>query len=365
MTENEPDAVPEDTENDAPETIVYSNEEYTVKQLSDLSKGLSVERKRLFANGIEYVGEEKLSESLESAKELLPEVESAYQPSGNTTATSRFIMIVSSPFLLLFLILILGGLCVGWRFLEDMGSGEGGYNESRGLGLVSFIVNIVVFFLMIYIPKKYFQVTSRLFKNRSPKLPGILTFLTTFIVGLILFVPYIGGFSLAPTDLILLIIPVKWLIILLGILVVPLMAAAATYGAISEQKFCEQTGLFLKPLARVNLPFDFVENALELLKRGEFQTVLDLATAMKEQEVKEHVAQVVLWGNERANTSYVEMTAGFHGTSKPEKKMSLEESKSSNESWMIFSSQLENDKAKSLVLSAIGNIQFRKMAGAI
>jgi hypothetical protein len=120
-------------------------------------------------------------------------------------------------------------------------------------------------------------------------------------------------------------------------------------GKIAGRKFCEETGFFLEPLSRLRLKFDFAENALALLKRGEYQALASLPRAEELDIKKKHFAQVVLWGHDQAATAYLEVEVHFAGNSKPVKKISLEESKTVRVKWLAFSARLDETQTRSLL----------------
>jgi hypothetical protein len=189
---------------------------------------------------------------------------------------------------------------------------------------------------------------SKWFKNRNPLLPAVLTGIIDLLAAIGLFVPIWHGETLAPTHLSFMFIPIRWVLICVGGAVVPIAGAVVVYDKISKQKFCEETGCFLKRFGQVRMPFDLAENALALLQRGEYLAGVRL-TRLTDAEAKEkHWAVISLWWREQAATAYLELELRFHGKSKPQKALTTEQSKDKTKEWLGFSVRLDRPQAEVL-----------------
>jgi len=321
----------------------------SVEELTDPSNCLSALHQRPFVGQTDYKGGKALDAAHAAATQALPKVESAYKPSGKTTGGATVSMLLASPLVLLLLLLICGGICFGWIMFQVARLSDGSETSAEIAGAVSILIDIVVIVLMIFAPVLSFGFLSRVFKNRNPLLPAVLTGIVDLLAAIVLFVPIWHGNTLAPTDLTLNGLPIRWVLIILGGLVIPVVAAVVVYQKIAGRKFCEETGFFLKPLSRLRLRFDFAENALALLKRGEYLALASLPRAEEQHIKKKHFAEVVLWGHDQAATAYLGVEVHFAGNSKPVKKISLEESKVVRVKWLVFSARLDETQTRSLL----------------
>jgi hypothetical protein len=304
---------------------------------------------RSFAGRTEYEGEKALDSAIAEAQRALPEMPSAYKPTGKTTVAATLLMLATAPLVLLLLLAICVGLCWGFDTLLGQWSPDPSYSHRRGAGLLSLLLDLVLVVLMVALPMVCFGALSKWFKNRKPIIPALLTGAIDLIVAVVLFVPIWGGETLAPTHLTFLFIPVRWILIGVGGLVVPFVGAAAVYGQVAGQKFCEETGRYLRRMRQVRLAFDFGENALALLRRGEYVAAARLPQADQDSLKHKHWATLSLWGHEQAATAFLELDLRFHGKSKPQKKLTLEEAKDKTKEWLAFSVQLTRSQADSVL----------------
>lgn len=299
---------------------------------------LSVLQHRLFAGRTETDITTTASEEIEAAKAVLPEVKSAYIPSGRTTFLAVTSMILACPLLLAVLLVVCGGLCIGYELLGETIANAGGNKGPQLLGLLGIILDFVIMFLLCWIPTVVFGGVSRLFKNRNPTIAAILVGLTTLLAAVLLFAPLFGGQSIAPSDITFLFIPMKWVIILVGGLLSPLLAAIAVSTKISGQKFCEVDKVYLKPTTYY-VPFDFGENALELLRRDELVSVARLPRATEKKP--KHAVRITAWSHERASTSFLELEACY-SVREPKGNQPAE---AKTASWLFFSQNMDASAA--------------------
>ncbi len=323
-------------------------EQLSTEELSRPACSISARLGRTFVGRTDYDGENALDAAIEEAKRALPQVSSAYMPTGKTSAMAVLLMIVAAPLVLLLLLGICGGLCWGWLRLISTISSDQSYGQSRLLGLLSLLLDLILVVLMVVIPTVSFGLLSKWFKNRNPMLPAILTGLLNLVVAIALFVPIWRGETLAPTHLTFLFIPIRWVLVALGGLVVPLVGAAVAYGKAAEQKFCEETACFLKEFGKTRIPFDLAENALALLRRGDHKAALRLPKLANAETKRKHWASISLWWREGAATAYLELNLRFHSKSKPQKKLTVEASKDKSKEWLAFSARLDRSQAEIL-----------------
>jgi len=87
------------------------------------------------------------------------------------------------------------------------------------------LVDLLLMVLMVVIPMVCYGRLSRWFKNRNPVLPAVLTAVIEFVTAVLLFAPIWKGESLAPVHLTFVFIPVRWIFVIVGCLLVPLIGA--------------------------------------------------------------------------------------------------------------------------------------------
>ena len=315
--------------------------DFATMSVSDLLKpdnSLSVLQHRLFAGRTETDVTTTASQEIEAAKAVLPEVKSAYVPSGRTTFLAVTSMIVACPFLLVVLLLVCGGLCFGYELLGEKIVAAGGNKGPQLLGLLGIVLDFGIMFLLCWIPTVVFGGLSRVFKNRNPTIAAVLAGLTTLLAAVLLFAPLFNGHSVAPSDITFFFIPMKWVIIVVGGLLSPLFAAMAVSTKISGQRFCEVEKVYLKPTIYF-IPFDFAENALELLRRNELLSLARLPRATTNKP--KHAARITLWSHELADTSFLELEACY-SVREPKGNQPAE---AKTESWLFFSQCVDSSAA--------------------
>ncbi|MBE9014470.1 hypothetical protein IQ250_30215, partial [Pseudanabaenaceae cyanobacterium LEGE 13415] len=160
-----------------------------------------------------------------------------------------------------------------------------------------------------------------------------------FMVAIPLFLPIWNGETIAPTDFTFASIPIRWLLILIGGVLVPSLATKWVFTKVSNAKFCEKSGVFLKKHRVLNLEFDFAENALELLKRQEYEAVAKLPKA--DGRYPSHSAHVILWQHDCAQVAFLEMQAKFKGEYTSFGKVRVAKKK-----WLAFSVLVDRDRTQ-------------------
>jgi hypothetical protein len=294
----------------------HDGEQLTLEELVNPDCCLSQIRDRAFYRQREYESAEASDLAIAAAKTALPQVTSAYISSGKTNPVAVVILLVATPILFGIVFFISWTLCTLYTSLEGARNTED--------------------------PFLAFTSLSRLTKNRNPWLPSILTGISSAVIAILLFFPIWNGETLAPTDLTIIFIPIRWLLIAIGGILAPLFSAAIVFSGVADLKFCEQSKVFLKEFRVLNLDFDFGENALEILQRGEYEAVAKLSKA-NDGRYPAHTAHAILWWDESAKTAFLELTMKFQGKFHDGKEMTEKK-----EDWLVFSVLLDRDRAQSI-----------------
>jgi hypothetical protein len=311
-------------------------------ELSSSSCRVSERLGRRFSAGMEHESREVLNAAVDEAEKVFPVAVDAYKPSGRTTVLAVILMVGAAPLLLALMTAICGGLCWGMIIL-----GTKFELTPSIMGKLDIFLDLILVILMTVIPLKCYEVVSKLSKNRNPVIPATLTGVVDFILAVILFVPIWHGETLAPTHVTFLFIPIRWLLILIGGVLAPFIGVLGVHHTVSSQKFCEESGLFLKKLRPAVVSLDYAENALALLNRGEFVRAARLPKASAEQLKAKHFAEISLWRRDQAKTAFLEMEIRFHGrlaASKTSKRNEFKKEKN----WRAFSVELSRDQAEIL-----------------
>ncbi len=125
---------------------------------------------------------------------------------------------------------------------------------------------------------------------------------------------------------------------------IPAFATKRVFTRVSNSKFCEKSGIFLKKCRVLNLEFDFAENALEILKRGKYESVAKLPKAKA--RYPNHAAQVTIWSHESTPIAFLEMQAKFKG-----EYTSMGKTRVGKKQWLVFSMLLDRDRAQLKLIS--------------
>lgn len=290
-----------------------------------------------------YETKQDVDRGLATLKQAYPAVKSAYQPSGKSTFAARIAMIVALPVVfaitagLCFLLLYAAAwLTRGVAGMDVTFEFQRWWNYSR-LGLVLFLVDTLIVLALMVVPPWLYTRIGRLFKNRSEGLPTLLTALTSVPLAILFFWPIWSGFSLAPTELSFLSVSIKWVIIIGAILLSAVSIPFAVY-MVSRQKFCEETGVFLKPIRRSYVDFHSLGWTLKSLSQKAFQQLKDLPALSKKERKKKTYIDLILWGHDAAQTAYMELSLVFNEV--PVKNAADRK----KESWLVFSEKLDKSE---------------------
>jgi hypothetical protein len=127
-------------------------EQFSTEELSRPACVISTRLARSYVGQADYENEKALDAAIEEARRALPEVRSAYKPTGKTTVAATLLMFLVSPLVLLILLGVCGALCWGWASLVSKVSPDQSYGSSRLLGLVSLFLDLVLVILLVVIP---------------------------------------------------------------------------------------------------------------------------------------------------------------------------------------------------------------------
>jgi hypothetical protein len=318
----------------------HDGEHLTLEELVSPDFCLSRSRDRAFFQQREYASAEEYDRSLAAAKSAFPPVTTAYNASGKTNPLAVIVLLVATPILFGIILYISWLLCFGYNQMDGNLTASRGVN--RFLGLVGIGLDILLVLMMSIAPFLAFTGLSRLTKNRNPWLPSILAGISSTAIAILLFLPIWNGETLAPTDLTIIFIPIRWLLIAIGGILAPLFSAFIVFSGVADLKFCEQSNVFLKEFRVLALDFDFGENALEILRRGEYEAIAKLPKA-NDGRYPEHAAHTILWWDESAKTAFLELTMKFQGKFHDGKEITEKK-----EEWLVFSTLLDRDRAQSI-----------------
>jgi hypothetical protein len=320
----------------------HDGEHLTLEELISPDFCLSRSRDRAFLQQREYASAEEADRSLAAAKTALPEATTAYNSSGKTNPGAVVVLLIATPILFGIILYISWLLCLGYNGIEGNLNAGTSRGASRFFGLGAIILDLLLVVIMIFAPFLAFTSLSRLTKNRNPWLPSILTGISSAVIAILLFFPIWNGETLAPTDLTIIFIPIRWLLIAIGGILAPLFSAFIVFSGVADLKFCEQSNVFLKEFRVLDLDFDFGENALEILQRGDYEAVAKLPKA-NDGRYPTHTAHTILWWDESAKTAFLELTMKFQGKFPNGKEMTEKK-----EEWLVFSVLLDRDRAQSI-----------------
>jgi hypothetical protein len=314
----------------------------TLEELVSPNFCLSGSNNRAFFQQREYASEEAYARSLAAAKSVFPPATTAYVASGKTNPVAVVVLLFATPILFGIIFYISWLLCLGYNGMDGNLNTADSHGVSRFLGLVGIGLDILLVAIMSIVPFLAFTSLSRLTKNRNPWLPSILTGISSAAIASLLFFPIWHGQTLAPTDLTFVFIPIRWILIPIGGILAPLFSAFIVFSGIADLKFCEQSNVFLKEYRVLDLDFDFGENALEILRRDEYEKIAKLPKA-NDGRYPAHAAHSILWWEDSAKTACLELTMKFQGKFQDGKEMTEKK-----EEWLAFSALLDRDRAKSI-----------------
>lgn len=314
---------------------------------ADAPQCLSRRRNRPFVGVCAYPTMASLNAALQAAKDAFPVVDSAYKTSNKTSILATPALLLVTPLVLAFLVVLCGSLCLAWAYIDhclhDSSSWLHMGKPEVAAGWASLVLDVVLVCLIATVPGFGFRWACRLLKNRKPWLPSLLSALVAVTVSALLFLPWIEGVTLAPTGIAFASISIRWVLIVAALVVGPITAAIYAHDRIADQRFCEVTGRLLSPVRTLHIAFDYAENALDHLLTGNYLDLVDLPRCGTEQR-GDHYAQVMFWWNQRAGTALLEMKVFFRSVV----FKSINEESAKSEQWLAFSTLLDRVTAERL-----------------
>ena len=162
-------------------------EDFEVTQLADPACCVSAVLQRPFVGRLEYEGEKQLDATVEAAKQVLPEIDSTYKPSGKTSMLGVLAMLVLAPVLLVFLMLVCGGVSIGWAYLCENAK------DSRATGIGSIVLDGLMVFLMVLAAQTGVCFGQPLVEKPQPHDPGDFGGTAQFPAGDYFVCSHLGG----------------------------------------------------------------------------------------------------------------------------------------------------------------------------
>ena len=294
------------------------------------------------AECVTYPNGASLRAALREAKEALPEVDTAYSPSGKVPLAGLLVFLPGAAVATAIVGAICVALCIGVGLLGGFMEGSSLSGARRAGTLAALLLLIFDLLLMFAIaggPGYAIGWLCRVGRIRSVWLPGVTAFVAGLLLFNVLFVAWFGEVTLAPIELSFLFVPLAWPLWILGLAAGIGGAPMAAVMYVQKQKFCEKGGVYLKPVMRAWIRLDAAAEALALLAEQRYQEAMELPrVAGESKNDRKHAAQFALWSHELAGTAFAEMTVRFRGLVAAEKKGKPSEE---TESWLAHSAELD------------------------
>ena len=287
--------------------------------------------------------DEYTSKVTELQEDVKP-TEIRYIPSGATPLPSILLMILLS--------LVVAGVCyavarpICLLFHESAGSSGGGdsvrqFTEKRNIGLGMIFVNVVIFFVISLITVYSFKYLAYLTKLRNPKTGQYFAFFSAFVVCSALYLPLFDGRSLAPTDIAILFIPVSWVLMIAGCLAIPYSVSFDVFSHLSQMKFCEKNGKFLKKVVCTTLSWYQGKCLVQALRDSQYDVLPELFNSDL-QKPETPSMTFTLFGHPQAETAYIDIDAKFEAVIG-----NATNSRTTN--WLVYHYQMSQDEAIKMV----------------
>ena len=284
--------------------------------------------------------------TIAAAKGAMPEVASAYTPSGKTRPAAVVAMLGCMP-------VALGAvLALVWATLWIHDSAFSLLAPENAQKLAdSPIGHVVAFFSMGFaaiaaliialVPALLNAKLSRVGHNRAPWMAGVATGLTALPASVMVFWPFDGA-SWAPTDFEILCIPISWVFVFVGAVLVPILSALYAASEVAKQHYCETTGTYLAPTASASFEGRWAEDVLRLLQQQDHATLCRIPRGATPEACR---VEVVVSSAPGARTAFLEAT--FHCV-RTYVETGKQEAKEQSENWLIYSRRLEPAEVEAL-----------------
>jgi len=253
--------------------------------------------------------------SVEIFKAEIPQSKICYTPSGITPVSS----------IILLLLLSLAVSAIGYSFgrfichfyydaVGNTGFTSGTmleqFKHGRDIALGALLVNFVIFIVIGYTVMFSYKFVAQITKLRNPKIGQIFAFFSVFIVCAALYLPLYGGYSLAPTDLTFFLIPVRWLLMIIGVLILPLILSFTVRGTLISMKFCEATNKTLKKVAIGVVSWSQGIELIQLLNNKQYDSLSNILFNQNNKSDKP-VLIFTLFGHPEATSAFIDVEAKF------------------------------------------------------
>lgn len=297
----------------------------------------------------------RLQAALGVAKEALPEVETAYKPSGRIPLVGLIVFLPTAAVAAAVVFVVCVAVCLGISFIEVLFEGESSEpvaaprKLSALVAVVLLLVDLGLICAVAGGPGYAFGWLAKQCRIRNLWLPGLVSGIAGLLTSGALFLPVLEGATLAPIYISFWFIGLRWPLVILGMIAGVGGAPALTVDYVSKQKFCEEGLVYLKRHRTVRHRFDVSPVVLALLAENRFAEALGLPRIdSTDKAARKHCAEVTLWSHELANTAFVEMTARFCAKKATEgKKKASEET----ESWLVYSAKVDKHIADQIAFA--------------
>ena len=294
------------------------------------------------ADCVEYADGSELRAAVSHAKEQIPEVDTAYSPSGKVPLAGLVVFLPGAALVTA----LVGAVCVAACFgvsWVDAAAQDTSLSDSRKfavlMGLVLIVFDLLLFIAIAGGPGLGIGWLCRPARIRSLWLPLVTAFASGLLIANVLFLPWFGDVSFAPINISFVVIPLKWPLRIIGMLAGVIGAPVVAAMCVSKQKYCEEGHVYLKPAGTVWLCFDIAPEALVMLAEQRFDDVLSMPRVLgADKASRKHSAELTVWSHERAATGFVEMTMRFRGMKAGKGKAKPTEE---TEKWLAFSNEVD------------------------
>ena len=284
----------------------------------------------------------KQSEYNEWVKALKEEVkpsETCYTPSGQTPPVSIAMLIPLS--LLVVVVCYAAARLICNIFWQGIGESDGAisFNEGRFIALIMLLINFLIVTFIAVITTFSFKLLAYITKLRNPYVGMGFSFFSVLVVCAALYLPLHDGHSLAPTDFTIFSISVRWILMFVGCLVLPLIVSLIVAGTLHKMKFCEETGKFLKKVAEAHLSWANGKEFIQALAAKDYSKLTQYVSPQMKPGVPYMVFR--LFGHPKAQDAFVDVEATYEA-------IIGRASNKTTKTWLAYHEKLNRDNAITL-----------------
>jgi len=302
-----------------------------------------------------FQNEEQVTQIIEVLQSSFPQKEDAYVPSGKTSFFA--FLILCFGFLLT---VVLGsildfGLAMIDGWVDELIIGWFGYEGAQQLfsseiGIIFFLFSIAISALIAAVncllPTIMSSQIGTWGKNRNTFLAGIFSFASSAVLSAIFFLPWVDGDTLAPTNFEFFFIPLNWVFIFLGLIVLPIITVVINVEAVKAQRFCEKTEIYLAESIFKVLPIAMTANLIQMFENQNWSEIAQLVVETPPSEEDSQVS-MILFSEDNAETAFVNIKFKAVGIyiKDPEKEVNSENIDKKEEQWLLQSIQIDKQTA--------------------